>query len=136
MLRITHLLPLILLTGCAASATQMQTPPPNDAVHPLTVTLPIGGQYLLSDGGKITYLQLINDSRCPPNVQCIWAGDAEIELRWQPAKGRPTTFSLHTNPTQDKSSNSFTLGSLRTTLKDLERGIAPKATLQISAVSP
>ena len=67
-----------------------------------TMSLNLGAQARLADGSRLTYLRLVNDSRCPPGVQCIWAGDAEIELRWEPAgSGKSNTFSLHTSPIQD-----------------------------------
>ena len=31
-------------------------------------------------GVRITFKQVPEDSRCPVDVQCIWAGDAKIEL--------------------------------------------------------
>jgi hypothetical protein len=29
---------------------------------------------------RITFTRLMEDSRCPVDVQCVWAGDAKIEL--------------------------------------------------------
>ena len=99
-----------------------------------TLTLGIGEKATLAGGSRLTYLSLVNDSRCPPGVQCIWAGDAEISLRWEPAGGgKSTTFSLHTNPIQDHGQTGQDVGSLHITLQTLERGIAPKATLGITA---
>ena len=33
-----------------------------------------------SSGARITFKQVSEDSRCPVDVQCVWAGDAKIEL--------------------------------------------------------
>ena len=30
---------------------------------------------------SVTFVRVVSDSRCPPNVDCVWAGDAMIELR-------------------------------------------------------
>ena len=30
---------------------------------------------------SVTFVRVVSDSRCPPQVQCVWAGDAMIELR-------------------------------------------------------
>ncbi len=40
------------------------------------------------DGGKITikFLKIVEDSRCPMNARCIWAGNAKIRLSM--TKGR------------------------------------------------
>ncbi|MDE2406234.1 MAG: hypothetical protein KGL91_00015 [Xanthomonadaceae bacterium] len=99
-----------------------------------TLTLGLGEQQKLPDGSRLTYTRLVNDSRCPPGVQCIWAGSAEIELRWNPAgNGKAVTFSLHTNPLQGTGQTDRTLGKLHVTLQSLARGIAPKATLAVTS---
>ncbi len=35
---------------------------------------------LNSSGERITFKQVSEDSRCPVDVQCVWAGDAKIDL--------------------------------------------------------
>lgn len=30
---------------------------------------------------SVTFVRVVSDSRCPPNVDCVWAGDAVVELR-------------------------------------------------------
>ncbi len=60
-----------LLAGCgsAPSTTPMKDKPMNTSVTLLPQrSVPIGaGTTLHYDG--------VNDSRCPPNVQCVWAGE-------------------------------------------------------------
>ena len=51
----------------------------------------------LSNGGRLRYLRLVNDSRCAPDVQCVWAGDAVIALHWVPATGAERDLELHFN---------------------------------------
>ena len=62
-------------------------------------------------------------------MQCVWEGDAEIALRWQPTGGSAQDVRLHTSskggPTQAR------IGARTVSLTALERGIAPKATLRI-----
>lgn len=103
---------------------------------PQTVTLGVGERATLLDGSQLTYLQLVNDSRCPPDVRCVWAGDAEIRLRWQPKAGSASELSLHTSPLPNRGQTEATVGGLRIALQSLERGIAPKATLQVTAATP
>ncbi|HNV79647.1 MAG TPA: hypothetical protein PLI83_01935 [Thermomonas sp.] len=62
-----------------------------------TVALMPGQSASLADG-LLRYVRLANDSRCKPDVQCVWAGDAVIELHWVPATGAPRDLSLHLNP--------------------------------------
>lgn len=93
------------------------------------VTLGLGQEAQLSDGSRLSYTSLIDDSRCPPDVQCVWAGDAEIELRWKPARGSAQNLRLHTS--KQGGATSAKIGGRTLSLVSLERGIAPKATLSI-----
>jgi hypothetical protein len=33
------------------------------------------------NGLKIEFVELVEDSRCPADVQCVWAGNAKIKVR-------------------------------------------------------
>ena len=56
------------------------------------------GETLRYDGGlKITFLAVRNDSRCPINAKCIWAGDAEVVLRVKAGNQAARKVTLHTN---------------------------------------
>lgn len=130
MTRIAGLFTLVLLGAC--SATPAADPPGATAIPDDTpFQLGIGQHARLADGSQLTYLRLVNDSRCPPDVQCVWAGNAEIALRWQPASGASQAIALHTSsrpgPTQAR------IGGRTVALVALERGIAPKATLRTQA---
>src|SRR5690606_12852426 len=46
-----------------------------------------GQSVRLADGSTLRYERLANDSRCMPDVQCVWAGDAEVAFTWKPANG-------------------------------------------------
>lgn len=142
---LSRLLPLALLAGCATTPAasfhpEATMPPPTTPTPPApppapaarTLVLGVGEAATLADGSRLTYLRLVNDSRCPPGVQCIWAGDAEIALRWQPARGPAQETSLHTNPLPDRGTNAATFAPWLVRLEALERGIAPKATLRIT----
>ena len=62
-----------------------------------TVALLPGESASLPDG-LLRYVRLVSDSCCPPDVQCVWAGDAVIELQWIPTRGAPRALNLHLNP--------------------------------------
>lgn len=140
MRRIASLLAIALLAGCVGAAPSNAPPAREDAAMPdtapQTVTLGVGERATLAGGSQLTYLRLVNDSRCPPDVRCVWAGDAEIRLRLQPTRGTASELSLHTSPLRDRGQTEATVGGLRIALQSLERGIAPKATLAISPASP
>ena len=49
----------------------------------------------LDDGAlRITFDGTLNDSRCPKDVACIWAGSAKIQLRMIQGTKQPDSLSL------------------------------------------
>ena len=136
MYRLPAILAMILLLPVGCAATDSTTKPADEAansagVDDSAVTLGLGQTTLLSDGSKLSYNSLINDSRCAPDVQCIWAGDAEVAIRWKPAHGHAQDMRLHTSP--QGGTTSTRIGERLLTLVSLERGIGPKATLSVTA---
>jgi len=67
-----------------------------NAAGPLPL-LSVGESTRYDDGLKITFIAVKNDSRCPNNARCIWAGDAEVLLRVRVGKQPPKIVSIHTN---------------------------------------
>ena len=122
---------LCLASGCASVPANSDVPARDDTVapNPASLTLRMGETRRLSDSSQLTYVGLIDDSRCAPNVQCVWEGNAEIELRWQPARGGALALRLHTNARGGR--QSAQIGEHSVVLTGLERGIAPRATLEI-----
>ena len=124
MTRIASSLATFLLAGCAA-LPHGGTPLADGS----EVTLGMGQSTLLADNSLLTYVRLVDDSRCAPNVQCVWEGSAEIALRWQPRNGSAQDIRLHTNTRTGP--NDARIGERKVSLAALERGIAPKATLRV-----
>ena len=81
----------------------------------------------LSDRSTLRYVNVTSDSRCPPGVQCIHAGNAVVGFESQPAGGSKLAFELN-SPDQPQSRD---LGSLRVTLQSLAAGDAPQAQLKV-----
>lgn len=136
--RLPALLAMILLLPVACASTSTSTDGTSESgtdtanqptVDDSRVMLNLGQSTQLSDGSELSYTGLIDDSRCAPNVQCVWAGDAEIALRWKPARGSAKDIRLHTNA-QGGPTNAR-IGEHTLTLESLERGIGPKAILRI-----
>jgi hypothetical protein len=46
-----------------------------------------------SNGLNIEFVELVEDSRCPADVQCVWAGNAKIKVRVT-KNGRPKVLEL------------------------------------------
>ena len=86
-----------------------------------------GDQVTLADHSTLRYVRLVGDSRCPPDVKCIWAGDAEVAFQWTAQNATPQSFSLHTG----KDPKQQAVGERRLTLLSLARGSAPDAQLRI-----
>lgn len=66
----------ILLAGCVAA-------PPREALtvsldEPVTLAI---GESLAVDGGKLTFVAVPEDSRCPSQVACVWTGQAVVQLK-------------------------------------------------------
>jgi len=57
----------------------------------------------------------VEDSRCPQDANCIWAGNAKVTIRVTTGRGQSRTFDLNTN-LKDKSARfdgyEITLGSV------------------------
>lgn len=91
------------------------------AMHP-------GATVTLADHSRLQYLRLASDSRCPPQVYCIWAGDAELALQWRSATGKVEAFSLHTG----RGDSARALGQRTLSLVTVERGLTPEARFSIA----
>jgi hypothetical protein len=47
---------------------------------------------------SIRFAEVSDDSRCPTQVECVWAGDGAVLLEIMPTVGDVTAETLHTNP--------------------------------------
>jgi transcription termination factor NusB len=45
----------------------------------------------------VKFVSVVEDSRCPEGVNCVWAGNAKIELKLKKKNGAWKTFKLNTN---------------------------------------
>lgn len=66
---------------------------------------------------SVTFARVSDDSRCPAGAQCIWAGDATVTLRVQPAGGDAQLLALHTANADQRTAEA---AGLRITLERLE----------------
>lgn len=61
------------------------------------VTLRIGQQKTAVRGDlKIKFLAVPEDSRCPVNANCIWAGNAKVRIKVTDRRGLTKTFEVNT----------------------------------------
>ena len=62
-----------------------------------TLTVPLGQQKKAGKSDlRVSFIQLINDSRCPANAKCVWAGSAKIKISVSRPGAAKQTFDLNT----------------------------------------
>lgn len=118
MLRFTVLAALALLSGCATTGA---------VIADSDFTMSAGGKVSLPDASTLRYIA--NDSRCPPDVMCIRAGDADVLFDHAASANAAVRITLNT-----ERQRSAALGPWQLQLVDLAaRGTPPVVTLHISA---
>lgn len=117
------LLALAAVAGCTSVPLHLARGTP-------TVMAP-GQQAVLPDQATLTYVAVAADSRCPPKVQCIRAGDADVVFEHRPAGGDARRFTLNLPETPTAPVGAFTLRIVA-----LEFGKHPKATVRIDSAQP
>ena len=75
----------LIATACEPSSATQPAPGESPLVRPTPtvhrVEIGLGGSVELPDQGiGISFDRVVEDSRCPTNVVCVWAGEAVIEL--------------------------------------------------------
>lgn len=83
----------ILLTAMGIALTA-SSPPPRPA-GPLSLSGVRVGQTVSLAGRKVTVLKVLEDSRCPVEVDCVWSGQVTLHLRVERA-GKTSLGSLGT----------------------------------------
>ena len=87
----TIILTLIMTLFCGAFATV-------DAQKVQSLKVRVGEQKKFT-GSKINvkFISLVEDSRCPAGVNCVWAGNAKIKVQISEGKNAGETFEINTN---------------------------------------
>ena len=62
------------------------------------VTVRVKQQTKIARGNlTIKFVELVEDSRCPKDANCVWAGNAKVTIRVTGRRGQSKTFDLNTN---------------------------------------
>jgi hypothetical protein len=91
---------LFALLGCGSD----EGPPPGTVLDPSTqgkdLVIEAGGEATVPGADlRITFREVLADSRCPIGVECIWAGDGVAALDVEDLHGGGSaSLELHTNP--------------------------------------
>jgi hypothetical protein len=99
----------IILAAFAVSAcatTSVQTP----LADASNVAL---GQKAYADGPIIQPVEVIEDSRCPMNARCVWAGRVRVKMLWIRGNGDNQPFEVTLGEATPIADGSITLESVR-----------------------
>lgn len=59
--------------------------------------LRVGREAIVKEAGlKVTFTEMVEDSRCPEGVDCIWAGNGKIKLAVRKGNHETVLFELNT----------------------------------------
>jgi hypothetical protein len=114
---------MLVLTSCGGSTDPDRSPTPNTPADinvspPSEVRLALGQSLRLSNPDlKIRFTAVPDDSRCPINVVCVWAGDAR--LAFEASGSIQRQFELHL-PTEQMGPRSIVLGTYQIEVLSLE----------------
>lgn len=86
----------LFLAFSAGGCVNNQTGP--DAIAGKPFELKTGVTASLPNGTRLTFEAVKEDSRCPADAQCIWAGDAVVIVVLKAPKGPPESRELHMRP--------------------------------------
>src|SRR3954453_9585316 len=107
------------LTGCHADEPARADVPEFSLNEPLTLS---GGQdgLIARENLGLRFAEVLEDSRCPTQVECFWTGQARIAVAVQPAGGDSTTVKFNTNPAPGQTAQVADVGQYRIELLSLE----------------
>ena len=94
----------LVLTACVT--TGRQSPFPDGS----NVAL---GQRAMVDGPIIQPVKVLEDSRCPMNARCIWAGRVRVKMLWHRPTGEKQPFEVTLGEPARLADGTITLESVR-----------------------
>lgn len=117
-----------LLLACMIAGTLPACASGGTATAPVgqPIVMQTGDRVVLQDRSTLRYIGVTADSRCPPGVQCIRAGDADVAFEHTPEGGSPAALSLNM-----PEAPSASVGGWQLRLLSLDFGDAPAATVQV-----
>lgn len=88
---------VVALAACGTSVDPDVNPDTTLVPASTDMTLKVGEE--LSVGGsvvKIVFARVVEDSRCPTDVVCVWAGNAKVELGIRAGMGPTAPLQINT----------------------------------------
>ena len=68
---------------------------------------------------NVTFKRAVQDSRCPMNARCIWAGNATVEIELMTTYSRPVLYKLTVGDLRGDLVNSVEFSGYKITLENL-----------------
>src|SRR3989442_2310587 len=66
--------------------------------HAVKAVLALGESLKVRDTGvTVSFEEVVEDSRCPTGVTCIWEGDAAVKISIHTPDTSPSSYTLHTS---------------------------------------
>ena len=79
------------------------------------ITVKIHREVVHRGGLRVRFISIVEDSRCPTDTNCIWAGNAKIRMRVTKS-GRAKDIEMHTNgPNNTVAVNGYSLTLMKLT---------------------
>ena len=69
---------------------------------------------------RLRFTEVLEDSRCPTDVECVWTGQARIAVLVQPPNREPTTVQFNTNPAPGQNLQTAHVGGYTVNLQSLD----------------
>lgn len=95
---------VLALSACAATG----------AATPLQDGSDVGlGQRAMVDGPIVQPVEVLEDSRCPMNARCIWAGRVRVKMIWWRGNGEKQPFEVTLGESTPLADGAIRLESVR-----------------------
>jgi hypothetical protein len=116
--------PLVALLGLAVISCHIDEPARADIpAFNLNEALALaGGQdgLITSERLRLRFAEVLEDSRCPMQVECFWTGQARIAIAVQPEGSGSTTVEFNTNPAPGQTVKLADVGQYSIELQSLD----------------
>lgn len=95
---------VLALSACATTGRPTPLPDGSDVAL---------GQRAMVDGPIVEPVKVLEDSRCPMNARCVWAGRVRLQMAWIRGNGEKQPFEVTLGESVQLADGQFTLESVR-----------------------
>jgi len=92
------------LSACAATGAATPLPDGSDVAL---------GQRAMVDGPIVQPVEVLEDSRCPMNARCVWAGRVRVKMIWWRGNGEKQPFEVTLGESTPLADGAIRLESVR-----------------------